>query len=119
MAIKASTNLKLPDATSKGIKPHKKHRKKDTGFSDAFAGSQEQSASGEGKNYKFYEDIVSFEDNGEKPREEQEYQLIGDDFKKVYVNETNKTLLKERNKVVISSTTPGKLFNSINYIICF
>ena len=36
-------------------------------------------ASSEGRNYKFYEDIVSFEDEGgEKEEKERDYQIVGD-----------------------------------------
>jgi hypothetical protein len=70
----------LGKVQAKKRKPHTQRKKE----------SPKQAVSSEGKNYKFYEDIVSFEDGGGSIVEdkEKEYQLIGDDLHKEYVNQT-------------------------------
>jgi hypothetical protein len=71
--------------------------------------------SNEGKNYKFYEDIVSFEDDGVSnvADKEKEYQLIGDDLHKTYINQTT-----GKEKEGIPVTQGNALCFSINVSYC-
>jgi hypothetical protein len=48
--------------------------------------------SNEGRNYKFYEDIVSFEDNGDQVSgPDQAYQMIGEEVKQEKLDEETST----------------------------
>ena len=76
-----------------------------------------RTGSSESKNYKFYEDIVSFEDDGGRTigGKEQDYQLIGDDFQKVFINSTS----MEEDQEISLPATEGEIYNYIVYCCKF
>ena len=104
------TEQKTHEEIAAPPKNKEKHHKQKTKAGLPEKGSK-KSMSSESKNYKFYEDIVSFEDDGgrkvEEHEHEQEYQLIGDDFQKVYTNSTN---IEEEPETMLP--TEGKIWKT-------